>query len=45
VHLAKGKATLGGTTLGAGDAASTSDPGSLTLEGLDHAEALVFDLA
>jgi hypothetical protein len=45
VHLAKGKAILGGTTLEAGDAASTSDPGSLALEGLDHAEALVFDLA
>jgi redox-sensitive bicupin YhaK (pirin superfamily) len=45
VQVAKGKAKVGGTVLEAGDGASTSDAGSLTLEGLEHAEALLFDLA
>ncbi len=45
VHVAKGRAIVGGTTLEAGDAVSTSDAGSLALEGVDHAEALLFDLA
>jgi hypothetical protein len=45
VHVAKGKASVGGTTLEAGDGASTSDAGPLTLEGLDGAEVLLFDLA
>jgi hypothetical protein len=45
VQVAKGKAKVGGTVLEAGDGASTSDAGSLTLEGLAHAEALLFDLA
>lgn len=45
VHVARGIVELGGEKLGAGDAAAISEPGSLTLAGVDHAEALVFDLA
>ena len=45
VHVARGSVTIGGETLRAGDALATSDPGPLSLEGVDHAEILVFDLA
>jgi hypothetical protein len=45
VQIAKGKASVSGTALEAGDGASTSDAGSLTIEGVDHAEVLLFDLA
>jgi len=48
VHVARGSATVNGTTLEAGDAAFTSEPGELKLAGSDGAERgelLVFDLA
>lgn len=45
IHVANGKVVLDGTTLEAGDGASTSDVGTLHLEGVERAEVLVFDLA
>jgi quercetin 2,3-dioxygenase len=45
IHVARGRARVGGRELGAGDAASTSDAGPIAVEGLDRAEVLVFDLA
>jgi hypothetical protein len=45
VQVAKGTATVDGTTLAAGDGVSTSDAGVLTVEGVDRAELLLFDLA
>ena len=36
---------VNGETLEAGDGASTEDAGGLVMEGVDGAEALVFDLA
>ncbi|HUQ04010.1 MAG TPA: pirin family protein [Kofleriaceae bacterium] len=44
IHVARGKAQVDGTELGAGDAVSTSAPGDLVITG-DGAEVLVFDLA
>lgn len=44
VHVARGTALLGETVLNAGDAAALTDAASLTLEGVDDAEVLVFDL-
>jgi redox-sensitive bicupin YhaK (pirin superfamily) len=46
VHLAKGKADVGGEKLTAGDAAYTSEPGFIEIKGGDGgAELLAFDLA
>jgi len=45
IHLAKGKARVGGQSLGAGDAAYTSDAGAIAIDGVDDAQVLVFDLA
>jgi hypothetical protein len=44
VHVARGTANVNGTALGAGDAVSTSDAGTLPLSG-SGADVLVFDLA
>jgi redox-sensitive bicupin YhaK (pirin superfamily) len=45
VHVAKGRATVGGQALEAGDAVSTSDAGSIVIEGTANGgEVLVFDL-
>lgn len=44
VHVAKGSVRVGGELLSAGDAAYTSDPGSIVLDGAKDAEVLVFDL-
>ncbi len=44
VHVARGSLRLGEETLRAGDAAALSDEAAVALEGLDAAEALVFDL-
>ncbi|MBZ0237308.1 MAG: pirin family protein [Deltaproteobacteria bacterium] len=44
IHVARGKAQVAGTELGAGDAVSTSAPGELGITG-DGAEVLVFDLS
>jgi redox-sensitive bicupin YhaK (pirin superfamily) len=44
IHVARGQARVNGEALRAGDAVSTSDAGTLTLEGVGHAELLVFDL-
>lgn len=46
VHVAKGAAHVAGIALAAGDAAFTSDPGAIVLEGAEGGgELLVFDLA
>jgi redox-sensitive bicupin YhaK (pirin superfamily) len=45
VHVARGRARVNGHELGAGDAAALSDEAAVTLEGVDGAEVLVFDLA
>ncbi len=45
LQITQGKIRVDGTELSAGDGASTGDAGSMTLEGLDRAEALLFDLA
>ena len=49
IHVARGRVKAGGTALGAGDGASTSDPGRIAIEGVEGAdgpgEVLVFDLA
>lgn len=46
VQVARGGSVLvNGERLTAGDGASTLDAGALTLEGLDNAEVLLFDLA
>jgi len=44
VHVAKGSVRVGGELLSAGDAAYTSDAGTITLDGAKDAEVLVFDL-
>ena len=44
IHVAKGKASVGGQELAAGDAAYTSDEGTIPIEGVDGAEILAFDL-
>jgi hypothetical protein len=43
VHVARGKLTVNGQTLGAGDALKAG-PGAIALEGGQNAEVLVFDL-
>lgn len=45
IHVAKGSVRVGGELLSAGDAAYTSDPGAIVLDGAKDAEVLVFDLA
>lgn len=45
VHVARGSVRLNGTTLGAGDGAAIPQAGTLTLDGADDAEVLVFDMA
>lgn len=44
LQIIKGDATINGTTLTAGDAASTDDTGTLTITTPGTAEALLFDL-
>jgi redox-sensitive bicupin YhaK (pirin superfamily) len=44
VHVARGRVQLNGTALDAGDAARLEGPASVTLDGGDDAEVLVFDL-
>lgn len=43
-QLIKGRATVNGTALESGDAASTEDLGTLTVTATDEVEALLFDL-
>jgi redox-sensitive bicupin YhaK (pirin superfamily) len=45
IHVAKGAARVAGESLAAGDAAYTSEDGTIPIEGVDAAEILVFDLA
>lgn len=44
IHVARGQVKVNGEALGEGDGASTSDAGTLALEGVDGADVLVFDL-
>ena len=44
VQVARGLVLVNGETLSAGDGASTVDAGSLTIEGQDDAEVLLFDV-
>ncbi len=44
VHVARGAAKVNGRALGEGDGVSLSDEREVTIEGVDHAELLVFDL-
>ena len=44
IQMARGAAQVNGTRLGAGDGAALSEERSVTLRGVDDAEALVFDL-
>ena len=44
VHVAKGRARVNGQPLEAGDGAALSNEATLSLEGVDGAEVLVFDL-
>jgi redox-sensitive bicupin YhaK (pirin superfamily) len=43
-QLIRGSVTLNGITLEAGDAASTEEPGTLTVQASENTEALLFDL-
>ena len=45
VHVARGSAAVNGQALSAGDGAALSDEARVSLEGVDGAEVLVFDLA
>lgn len=45
VQVARGRVRLGASELSAGDGAAVSEEGALTLEALEPAEVLVFDLA
>jgi redox-sensitive bicupin YhaK (pirin superfamily) len=45
VQVARGTVRLNGVELGEGDGAAVSEEGELRLEGVDGAEALIFDLA
>lgn len=44
VHVARGKVTVNGNPLGAGDALMADDPGRVDIAGGEGAEVLVFDL-
>jgi redox-sensitive bicupin YhaK (pirin superfamily) len=45
VHVARGSVRLNGTALGAGDGVAIEAAGTLTLDGANDAEVLVFDMA
>ncbi|MFM9865414.1 MAG: pirin family protein [Micropepsaceae bacterium] len=45
VHVARGSVRLNGTTLAAGDGAAIEAAGTLTLDGANDAEVLLFDMA
>lgn len=45
VHVARGSVRLNGTALAAGDGAAIETAGTLTLDGADDAEVLIFDMA
>lgn len=45
VHVARGKASVNGHTLEAGDAVALSGEPAVRIEGLEGSEVLVFDLA
>lgn len=45
VHVARGKVSVNGEALGAGDAAKIQDTATVTLDAGDNAEVLLFDLA
>jgi hypothetical protein len=45
VHVVRGKASVNGHTLGAGDAVALSGEPAVRIEGLEGSEVLVFDLA
>ncbi len=45
IHVARGKIRANGHELSTGDSAGISDETALKVEGVDHAEVLVFDLA
>jgi redox-sensitive bicupin YhaK (pirin superfamily) len=45
IHVARGQAEVAGERLEAGDALSTDGPATLSIQGLDGAEVLIFDLA
>ncbi|WP_018077213.1 pirin family protein [Thiobacillus denitrificans] len=44
VHVARGQVAVNGTPLGSGDGATLDDVAHVHLEGLGHAEVLLFDL-
>jgi redox-sensitive bicupin YhaK (pirin superfamily) len=44
IHVARGKARVNGRELGEGDGVALSDERTVTVEGVDHAEVLLFDL-
>jgi len=45
VQVARGDVTVNGEALGAGDGFATTDLGAITVEGLEGAEVLLFDMA
>jgi redox-sensitive bicupin YhaK (pirin superfamily) len=45
VHVVRGKASVNGTELAAGDAVALSEERTVRMEGIDDGELLVFDLA
>lgn len=45
IHVARGKVTVNGQTLGAGDGVAISNEPNVTIEGVDQGEVLAFDLA
>jgi redox-sensitive bicupin YhaK (pirin superfamily) len=45
VHVVRGKASINGTELAAGDAVALSDERTVRIQGIDASELLVFDLA
>jgi quercetin 2,3-dioxygenase len=45
VHVARGKASVNGRSLAAGDAVALSEEPAVRIEGVDGSEVLVFDLA
>jgi redox-sensitive bicupin YhaK (pirin superfamily) len=44
VHVARGRVSVNGQPMDTGDGATLSDVSKVNLEGLDHAEVLLFDL-
>jgi quercetin 2,3-dioxygenase len=45
LQIARGRVTLNGSALEAGDGAAVSEEGTLALKAIDDAETLLFDLA